>query len=135
MKSASDRVQTAYARLLVWLVRIGLSFIFAAFGLYALEIRPSAITLAEVPELWTLSADELSEAADVALGWSWVAGIADGRVLSFASLVVFPAGTIVLITIAVALYLRDRDRTYALVAALESVILIVAATGILSAGH
>ena len=59
--SAIEPVQQSFARMLVWLVRIGLALLFLTFVLYAAEIVPSAIPLRDVPDLWSLSASEYVE--------------------------------------------------------------------------
>ena len=133
--SAIEPVQQSFARMLVWLVRIGLALLFLTFVLYAAEIVPSAIPLRDVPDLWSLSASEYVEQSGLETGWGWVSRISEGRTLVFASLVLFPAGTMLLIAVAGVLYVRHRVPAYALIAFLEVTVLIIAATGILTAGH
>lgn len=132
---AIEPVQQSFARMLVWLVRVGLALLFVTFVMYAAEIVPSAIPLRDVPDLWTLSASEYVEQSGLETGWGWVSRISEGRTLVFASLVLFPAGTMLLIAMTGMLYLRHRVPAYALIAFLEVAVLITAATGILTAGH
>jgi hypothetical protein len=135
MSNEIDRVQLQYASLLSWLVRVGLALMFLAFAAYAIGIVPSRLDLRDVPDRWTLSSDEYIAQAGIESGWGWTGTIDDGRTLAFASLVVFPAGTMILIAIAVLLYLKDRSWIYAIIAGLETLVLVVAATGIISGGH
>lgn len=135
MSSAQDSVQALFARLLSWLVRIGLALMFVSFILYVFGLVPSGIPVALVQDQWAHSADEFAAATGMQTGWNWVRDLLDGRALAFASLVIFPAGTIILTAAASLLYLRHKDKRYALIAALECVVLVVAATGLLSTGH
>jgi hypothetical protein len=130
-----EPVQQSFARMLVWLVSLGLALLFVTSVIYAAEIVPSGVTLQEVPQLWNLSASEYTEQSGGETGWDWVKRISEGRTLVFASLVLFPAGTMLLIGIAGILYLRHRVPAYALIAFLEVTVLIVAATGLFAAGH
>ncbi len=130
-----EPAQLSFASMLVWLVRIGLGILFVTFIVYASGLVPSVVTIADVPDYWHLSAEEYAERTNLEIGWAWVGDFEQGRTLVFAGLVFFPAGTMVLIGITVALYLRQKVPAYALIAFLELIVLIVAATGLLSTGR
>lgn len=130
-----EPVQLTFASILVWLVRIGLGLLFVTFVVYASGLVSSVVAIADVPDHWHLSADEYAELTDLEIGWAWLGTFDQGRTLVFAALVFFPTGTMVLIGITVVLYLRQKVPAYALIAFLELVVLIVAATGIFSIGH
>ena len=133
--SGIEPVQQSFASMLVWLVRIGLGLLFVTFVIYAAGFVPSAVPLAEVPELWHLGATEYAARTNLELGWGWLTAFDQGRTLVFAALVLFPTGTMVLIGITAVLYLRHKVPAYALIALLELIVLVVAATGLLSTGH
>lgn len=135
MNRHEEMVQGHYASMLTWLVRIGFVFMFVSFAVYAVGLLPAEVPLNEVPDLWTRSAEEFAEAAGTEQGWGWIRSLDDGQVVSFAALVLFPAGTMILIGIASLLYLRERNRLYAFIAALEFVVLVVAATGLLAGAN
>ncbi len=130
-----EPVQQSFASMLVWLVRIGLGLLFAMFVVYAAGLLPSRIPVSEVPELWHLGAAEYAQATSRELGWAWLESLGEGRMIVFAALVIFPAGAMILLAVTVVLYLRHDERAYALIALIEVVVLVVAATGLLSAGH
>ena len=129
-----DDVQLIYASLLVWFVRIALIALFATFILYAAGVVGSAIDIADVPNRWHLSAGEYAVATQAEAGWSWLRLLDQGRTLSLAALVLFPAGTMVLTAVAVGLYIRSRLPAYAVITFLQVVVFAVAASGILAAG-
>jgi len=129
-----DDVQLVYASLLVWFVRIALVALFTTFILYATGIVSSAIRISDVPTHWHLSAREYALATQTEGGWSWILSLDQGRTLSLASLVLFPAGTMVLTAIAIGLYIRSRLPVYAAITFLQVVVFAVAASGILASG-
>ena len=130
-----EPVQQTFASMLIWLVRVALAFLFVSFVIYAAGLVPSPIPLDDVPDLWHLSASEYAARTDLALGWSWLRALDQGRTLVFAALVLFPTGTMLLLAVTVVLYLRQRVPAYALIAFFELVVLIIAATGLLATGH
>lgn len=129
-----DEVQLVYASLLVWFVRIALVTLFATFILYAAGVVGSAIDIADVPNRWHLSAGEYAIATQTEAGWSWLGSLDQGRMLSLAALVLFPAGTMILTAVAVVLYLRSRLPAYALITFIQVIVFAVAASGVLSSG-
>jgi hypothetical protein len=130
-----EPVQQTFASMLIWLVRIGLGLLFVTFVIYAAGLVPSAVPLADVPDLWHLGATEYAAETDLETGWAWVRSLDQGRMLVFAALVLFPAGTMILIAVTVVLYLRQKVPAYALIALLELAVLVVAATGVFATGH
>lgn len=130
-----EAVQESYARLLVWLVRVGLALLFLTFLIYALGLLPAQVDLETVPQLWHLSAEEYIETTEKETGWNWVGSLNQGNVLVFGALVLFPAGTMLLLGVAAVLYFRKGVPAYAVISFLELLVLLVAAAGILSTGH
>ncbi len=121
------RVSRTYAAMVGWLVSISLSALVAAFALYASGLLPSSLPVHAIPDLWHLSAAEYAAVTHRATGWAWIAQITDGRYLVYLTLVLFPAGTMLIVAIASPLYLNARAPLMALIALVEAAILLVAA--------
>ncbi len=121
------RVSRTYATMVGWLVSISLSALVVAFVLYASGLLPSSLPVQAIPDLWHLSAAEYAQVTNRAIGWSWIVHIADGRYLVFLALVLFPAGTMLIVAIASPLYLNARAPLMALIALLEAAVLLFAA--------
>ena len=130
-----EPTQLAFATMVSWVVRIGLMLLAAAFTIYVVGLIPSAVPIAEVPTLWHLDAVTYSYRTSHELGWAWISSLGTGDTLAFAALVLFPAGTMVVIAITAALYVRDRSLTYAWIALAEFLVLLTAASGILAPAH
>ena len=123
-------VSKTYAMMLEWLVATSLALMIVTFALYATSVLPSAIGISRVPDLWHLNARDYAEATGRALGWSWLASLAEGRYLVYLSLVVFPAGTMLLVAIASPLYLRRRAPIMAALALAEAGVLLFASLSV-----
>ncbi len=123
-------VSRTYARMIGWLVSVSLSALVAAFVLYVSGLLPSSLPVEAIPELWHLSASDYAAATNRTIGWQWITQIADGRYLVYLSLVLFPAGTMLLVAIASPLYLRARAPWMSLIALLEAAVLLFAAIAV-----
>ncbi|TVQ26317.1 MAG: hypothetical protein EA382_05605 [Spirochaetaceae bacterium] len=123
-------VSRTYARMIGWLVTISLSTLVAAFVLYVSGLLPSSLPVETIPGLWHLSAADCAAATNRTIGWQWITQVADGRYLVYLSLVLFPAGTMLLVAIASPLYLRARAPLMSLIALLEAAVLLFAAIAV-----
>lgn len=127
-----DPVQLSYASIVRWVVLGGVLLMIGTFFFYVSGLVVSAIPVEEVPELWHMSAGELARQTGSAGAWAWIGALGDAHNLAFLALVFFPAATIVVLSIAAALFSRSGNKRYAIIALAEAVVLVVAASGILS---
>lgn len=116
-----------------WLVVTGLSLLVVSFALYVSGVLRSPVPVSELPDLWHLNSTEFTAAVGAGEGWTWLRSIGQGQSLALASLVFFPAATILVVFTASLLYLRRRNHWYAVIAGLEAAILVLAATGLFAA--
>lgn len=134
-KSLTNQIEPAqlsYATLLVWLVRANLVAMSVFFLLYATGWVPAAIPIAEVPMYWTMSASTYASTVGVSTGWAWIHSLGDSGVLAFVGTVLFPVTTTIAALAAAVLFARDRVAVYSLIALAETVVLVIAATGIIA---
>jgi hypothetical protein len=111
--------QLLYARILETGVYLGLALLVVTFALYVFGIVKPAVPLDDLPTYWTMNVHDYLNTinaehlhrAHLVTGWSWVA------------VLIIPT------------LLRKRDFAYAVFAVLESLILALAASGVLSVGH
>ncbi len=120
--------------MLAWLVRAALAAVFVTFAIYVSGLRPTDVDVSAVTELWHLSAREYAEEAGRAVGWRWVSELSTGSTLVFASLVLFPAGAMLIDGIASILYFRNRVPAYGVITLLQFLVLLVGASGVLARG-
>jgi hypothetical protein len=125
-------VQKKFAAILEVFVIIGLGLLVITFVLYVSGAVPAVIPVEEVPEIWGMRAAEFLDDYPRFQGWSWITSLAQGDVMSFASLVLLALTIILSFTILLVLYLRRRDWVYAAIVGAEIAVLISAASGVLT---
>ena len=140
---AVDGIQLLYARVLAGGVALSAAVLLATFALYLSGAAAPAVPLAELPKYWGLSAPEYLRATNDAFlhhehaitGWSWASVLGCGDYLCYLGIALLSATTIVCYATVTVALLKRRDLIYAGMTAAEVVILILAATGIVDAGH
>jgi hypothetical protein len=132
-----SQTERHFARWVLWGSRGALALLVAGFFLYVTGVLPAHVPLAELPKLWGLPLGQFLAAAHAPSGWQWLALAGRGDYFNY-------LGIVVLCAIIIAAYLRvlpgltRGERAFALIAALELVVLLTAASGLLnwiSGGH
>ncbi len=130
---ASD-TQQIIAKLYRWASIIGLTFMAVIFALYVFGLLQTKIPVSEVGRYWHLDAERYHEETGTPTGWAFLTAISDGENLSFASLVAMVLSVIVCLLIMVVTFIKKRRLEFAIITFLQAVILVTAATGIISGG-
>lgn len=140
---ATSEEQLLYAKILAIGMYLGLGTLLVTFTLYVTGIVTPAVPIEELPNYWTLSAHEYLEAINhdflhresIVVGWGWLAVLNKGDYLNF-------AGIAFLALVTIACYLgilptpfRKKDWIYGTIAILEVLVLVLAASGIVTGGH
>jgi hypothetical protein len=133
--AVSDRTQGCYARLLWWSGWTSLVVLVLGFAVYAGGLLPPLIDVAELPQAWTLSAHELRQHRGHPAGWSWVRLLGRGDIFNLMGIALLAGCSAVPLLAVAVLYWRGGDRTYALLAAAQVLVLAAAASGLIAAGH
>lgn len=126
--------QLLYAKILEKGMYFGLLTLLVTYFIYILGIMKPYVPLQEVPTYWSLSVQDYLHKADIAPGWAWLGMLAHGDFLNFIGVAVLSAVSIACFLAIVPLLLKNGDKTYALLAVAEVIILCVAASGILGTG-
>ncbi len=135
--------QLLYAGILAKGMYLGLGILLLTFLLYLTGILEPGVPIEELPNYWTLSAHDYLEAVnhdflhrdELILGWGWIAVLGLGDYLNFLGIALLAAVTIVCYAGILPTLFRKKDWIYGTVAALEILVLVLAASGIISAGH
>ncbi len=126
-----DEAQRIFARWLDAGTRVAFVVLAAGFAAYAGGLLPPLLPFADLPRLWGLPLAQFIAASGAPTGWDWLAVAHRGDYFNY-------AGIALLASIVVAAYLRmlpllaRRARVFAVLAALEIVVLLVAASGLLN---
>ncbi len=139
----ANEEQLIYANILGKGMRIGLVCLLVSFFLYASGIVPPAVPHNVLSKYWNLDVHHYMEAIDkdclklghAVTGWAWVGLLGKGDYLNYVGIAILAAVTIICYLAIIPTLLRKGDNVYAIIAILEVLILSLAASGVLTAGH
>lgn len=135
MKLEAGPEQLLYASILEKGMLFGLLILFITFCIYAFGIMKPYIPLGKISAFWGMSVHEYLQQAQVEPGWRWVGMLKYGDFINFIGIAILAGVTILCYLAIIPTLLRNKDKVYALLALLEAIILGLAASGILTAGH
>ncbi len=130
-----DDSQLVYSRVLHWTSTFGIAFVAVAFAVYVFELLPLKVSIQDIVHNWHLGAGELNQTFKLPTGWGWISDILKGDILSFASIVYISGVTIICLAAVIAVFLEEKNMIYAIIAILQILVLVVAASGFVGAGH
>lgn len=130
-----NKAQLVYAHVLHWASTLGIVFVVLGFTIYVFELLPLSVSIDDIAKNWHLSAAELNRQYHLPTGWAWVADILKGDILSFASIVYLSAATIFCLVAVAGVFLKEKNVIYTIIAILQILVLVFAASGIVGSGH
>ena len=139
----ANEEQLLYASILEKGMYTGLALLLVTFVLYLTGILEPAIPIEQLPNYWVMSVHDYSEAINhnflhrehVITGWGWLAVVGKGDFVNFLGIALLSGVTIVCYIGILPTLLRTKQMAYFWIAITEVVILALAASGILTAGH
>ena len=134
-KEYATEEQLLYARILDKGMKIGLAILVVTFGLYVFGILQPHVPVNDLPKYWRMSVHEYLEAIDLGTGWSWLGNLGEGDLLNFVGIAFLAGVTIICYLAIVPSLMRKKDTPYVVLALVEVAVLVLAASGILKAGH
>ncbi len=132
--SKPSEEQIRYALMLSKGMKLGLALLIFTFFLYVTGILSAHIPKNVLPDLWHLPVAEYLKAADIEGGWNWVFLINKGDFLNFVGIAFLSGITILCFIGIIPIFLRKKDTIYAIIAFVEVLVLVFAASGILKTG-
>jgi len=128
-------VELIYARWLDRATRIALGVLGASFALYVLGILEPLVPVPELARLWTLPVDRFVAATGAPTGWAWLDHLGRGDYLNLAGVALVGLITVLCYARILPVAFRSGERLYAVLALLQIIVLLAAATGLYSSGH
>lgn len=125
----------AYITLLRIGTRVSLAALVLTFLLYVSGLAAPAIPIEHLPRYWGLRASEYLRRASLPAGWGWTRLVSFGDFLNYVGIVMLSSLTIFCYLAMVPAFLRKKDTLYVLILLAEIAILLLAATGLLTASH
>ena len=144
VKSAeADEEQLLYAKILEIGMYLGLAMLLVTFLLYIFGIMAPSVPIDQLPNYWTMSVHDYVEAINHdflhrdhgVTGWAWMTVLGKGDFVNFLGIAVLSGVTIICYIGIVPTLIRKKQTAYVIMAIAEVVILVLAASGILAAGH
>ena len=132
---AAAEEQVRYATWLQWSGWIGLLSLVGTFLLYATGMLAPVISFEQLPHVWSLSAAQLLHETGQSPGWAWLRLLDRGDVLNLVGIALLASCSAAPLLAVVPIYLRRGDRVFAILCLLQVAVLVLAASGVVSAGH
>ena len=133
-KLQATEEQLAYAKLLDLGMKLGLLTLVVTFFVYIFGILTPHIPVNELPNYWKLPVKEYLKAANIHTGWTWVSMVGQGDFLNFIPIVFLAGVTILCYIRIIPILFRKKDTIYAVLAIVEVLVLVLAASGVLKSG-
>lgn len=134
-KIETSTEQLIFAKVMETGMYIGLAALFVTFTLYVFGVIKPHLTISDVPAYWNLSVEEYLLQANISTGWSWVGRLGYGDFINFIGVAILAGVTIVCYIAIVPAFIKDKDYVYAALSVAEIIVLVLAASGLLTAGH
>jgi hypothetical protein len=133
--TTQSSAQLLYALLLDWGARVGLLMLMLGFALYLLGVLAPLVPLEQMPSLWNQPAGSYLRQTGTPTGWGWLALLHKGDLLNLVGVALLAGCSLPSLLGVAALYLRQRDWPMAAICALIVAVIVLAASGVLTAGH
>jgi hypothetical protein len=124
-----------YAFLLNWGTRIGLLALVISFTAYMFGMLTPHVPLAQLPSVWNQPVATHLELTATPTGWGWLPLAHTGDLSNMIGIALLAGCSLPPLLGLIPLYLKRRDYVYAGLCALIVMVLVLAASGILTGGH
>ena len=127
--------QLLYAQLLDWGARLGFVLLLVGFAVYVFGWADALVPLEQLPQLWNQPAHVFQQRTGMPAGWDWLALVHKADVANLVGIALLAGCSLPPLLGAMGLYLKRREWTLALLCAGVVVVVVLAASGLLGAGH
>ena len=124
-----------YAHLLGGGTRVGVVALLLSFAAYVFGMLPPHVPLEQLPAVWSLPVGEYLKRTNSPTGWGWLALVHKGDFSNLVGISLLAGCSLPALLGLIPLYLNRRDRIYAGICAVVALVLVPAASGILTGGH
>lgn len=124
-----------YARLLGWGTRLGIALLVCSFAVYVFGLLPPQVPLDQLPRVWNQPVAIYLQLTGAPTGWNWLALATKGDFINMIGIAVLAGCSIPPLLAVIPQFLKRRDIAYAVICALIAGVLVLAASGVLTAGH
>jgi hypothetical protein len=133
-KLQATEEQLAYAKLLDTGMKLGLLMLVISFAIYVLGIFTPHVPVSDLPKYWSMPVKEYLKATDIHTGWTWIHMLGKGDFLNFIGIAFLSSVTIFCYIRIIPILFKKKDTIYGVLAIIEVLVLVLAASGILKGG-
>jgi hypothetical protein len=133
-RTQATEEQMVYARVLNVAAFLGLALIVVTFIIYMLGILPSFVPPQDIPKYWGMKSSGFIHTFHAPTGWAWVALTNKGDYLNFVGIAILAGLTVLCYLVILPILMRKKDTAYVVIAIIEVLVLMLAASGILKSG-
>jgi hypothetical protein len=127
--------QLRYAAVLEKGMYLGLACLFVTFAIYVSGIMKPYVPRQQLSEHWQKNVHEYLADAEIEAGWSWVGKLGYGDFINFVGIAILAGVTVPCYLAIIPALLKRKDMIYVVLALLEVIVLVVAASGVIQVGH
>jgi hypothetical protein len=124
-----------YAKILDWGTRLGLLVLILGFAAYMLGLTTPLVALQDLPQLWNQPVAVFQQKTGTPMGWGWISMLGKGDMLNLLGIAILAGCSIPPLLSLIPMYLQRRDFTYAGLCLAIILVLVLAASGVLTGGH
>jgi hypothetical protein len=124
-----------YALLLDWGTRLGVLALLLSFAAYLFGIVPPHVPLAQLPDLWNLPVSTYLQRTATPSGWGWLALAHKSDLANLVGIALLASCSLPPLLGLLLLYLGRRNFMLAGICAIVAMVLVLAASGLLTGGH
>jgi len=132
--TVASEAQILYANILNIGMLIGLASLVVIFILYVTGILSPLIPLEKIQTYWVLPVHQYLEQSGIQAGWAWFGDLEYGDMLNYIPIAFLSLLTIICYIALIPGLIKKKDTTYTIIAILEIIVLLIAASGIVGAG-
>jgi hypothetical protein len=133
-KPKASEEQLAYANLLRKGAWTGLGLLLITFIVYIAGVLPNFVGFEKIQSYWKLRAAEYIHQTNAPTGWHWIGLLNKGDMLNYIGIVLLAGMTVICYLRVIPIFVRKKDTAYLVIAIIEIAVLLLAASGILTAG-
>ena len=124
--------QQRYARWLRWSTRLSVALLVLGYAAYVSGLLPAHVPIENLPQLWSLPAGRFLQETGVKPGWGWASFLPNGDMVVLAAIALLISTSILCLAAVIPLFRQRGERLFVGICILQIVVLLVAASGILS---
>lgn len=133
-KVKATEEQIAYAKVLDFGMKCGLLALIITFLIYVSGILTPYVPVNDLPKYWGMSVHKYLQATGIHPGWTWLWLLGKGDFLTFIAIAFLAGVTVVCYIVIIPILFRKKDTIYSVIAIIEVLVLVLAASGVLKAG-